>query len=125
MFRGLGAPVARQLEDVVLPTPDIVHDVAHDLDLGGRLVQLRAVGRAHSRGDQVVTVPDAGVLLTGDLVEAGQFPIFPWFRRTTRTCPAPGGSRSWNAWWRRRREWSSPATARSVARTCRGTSATT
>jgi glyoxylase-like metal-dependent hydrolase (beta-lactamase superfamily II) len=79
MFRGLGAPIARQLEGVELVTPDSVYDDAHDLDLGGRVVRLRATGRAHSRGDQVVTVPDAGVLFTGDLVEAGQFSIFPWF----------------------------------------------
>ncbi|MER7922478.1 MULTISPECIES: MBL fold metallo-hydrolase [unclassified Streptomyces] len=79
MFRGLGAPVARQLEGVVLPEPDLVYDDAYDLELGGRVVQLRATGRAHSKGDQVVRVPDAGVLFTGDLVEAGQFAIFPWF----------------------------------------------
>jgi glyoxylase-like metal-dependent hydrolase (beta-lactamase superfamily II) len=79
MFRGLGEPVARQLEGVVLPEPDLVYDEAYDLELGGRVVQLRATGRAHSRGDQVVRVPDAGVLFTGDLVEAGQFAIFPWF----------------------------------------------
>jgi glyoxylase-like metal-dependent hydrolase (beta-lactamase superfamily II) len=79
MFRGLGEPVARQLEDVVLPEPDLVYDDAYDLELGGRVVQLRATGRAHSKGDQVVRVPDAGVLFTGDLVETGQFAIFPWF----------------------------------------------
>ncbi|WP_405988765.1 MBL fold metallo-hydrolase [Streptomyces sp. NBC_00986] len=79
MFRGLGEPVARQLEGVVLPEPDLVYDEAYDLELGGRVVQLRATGRAHSKGDQVVRVPDAGVLFTGDLVEAGQFAIFPWF----------------------------------------------
>lgn len=79
MFRGLGAPVARQLEGVELGAPDVVYDEAHDLDLGGRVVRLRATGRAHSRGDQVVTVPDAGVMFTGDLAEAGQFAIFPWF----------------------------------------------
>ncbi|MGW7536925.1 MBL fold metallo-hydrolase [Amycolatopsis sp. NPDC054798] len=79
MFTGLGEPVARQLEGVELPTPDVVYDSAHDLDLGGRVVQLRATGRAHSKGDQVVTVPDAGVLFTGDLAETGQFAIFPWF----------------------------------------------
>ncbi|MFI5881079.1 MBL fold metallo-hydrolase [Streptomyces sp. NPDC051554] len=78
MFRGLGEPVARQLEGVVLPEPDLVYD-AYDLELGGRVVQLRATGRAHSKGDQVVRVPDADVLFTGDLVEAGQFAIFPWF----------------------------------------------
>ncbi len=79
MFRGLGVPVARQLEGVELVTPDVVYDDTYELDLGGRIVQMRATGRAHSKGDQVVTVPDAEVLFTGDLVEAGQFSIFPWF----------------------------------------------
>lgn len=79
MFRGLGAPVARRLEGVELRAPDAVYGEAHDLDLGGRVVRLRATGRAHSRGDQVVTVPDAGVMFTGDLAETGQFAIFPWF----------------------------------------------
>ncbi|KAA2257551.1 MBL fold metallo-hydrolase [Solihabitans fulvus] len=79
MFLGLGASIARQLAGVELATPDVVYDDEHELDLGGRVVRLRATGRAHSRGDQVVTVPDAGVLFTGDLVEAGQFAIFPWF----------------------------------------------
>ncbi|MFJ8911563.1 MBL fold metallo-hydrolase [Amycolatopsis sp. NPDC102389] len=79
MFRGLGAPVARALDGVELITPDVVYDDVYDLDLGGRVVRLEATGRAHSKGDQVVTVPDAGVLFTGDLVETGQFSIFPWF----------------------------------------------
>ena len=79
MFRTLGAPVARALEGAELVTPDVVYDDAYELDLGGRVVRMRATGRAHSKGDQVVTVPDAGVLFTGDLVEAGQFSIFPWF----------------------------------------------
>ncbi|WP_433192320.1 MBL fold metallo-hydrolase [Nocardia sp. CA-107356] len=79
MFTGLGAAVARQLEGVHLARPDIVYDRSYELDLGGRVVRLRATGRAHSNGDQVVEVPDAGVLFTGDLVESGQFAIFPWF----------------------------------------------
>ncbi|GCD48011.1 MBL fold metallo-hydrolase [Streptomyces paromomycinus] len=79
MFRQLGEPVARRLAGVVPARPDRVYGHAHDLDLGGRVVRLRATGRAHSRGDQVIEVPDAGVLFTGDLVEAGQFAIFPWF----------------------------------------------
>ncbi|MEV0064223.1 MBL fold metallo-hydrolase [Nocardia sp. NPDC050718] len=79
MFRQLGEPVARELEGVELTAPDQVYDGVFELDLGGRVVQLRPTGRAHSRGDQVVVVPDAGVLLTGDLAEAGQFAIFPWF----------------------------------------------
>ncbi|PVE11526.1 MBL fold metallo-hydrolase [Streptomyces scopuliridis] len=79
MFKGLGEPVARQLEGVTLAQPDVVYEQSYDLDLGGRVVRLRATGRAHSKGDQVVRVPDADVLFTGDLAEAGQFAIFPWF----------------------------------------------
>ncbi|GAA4225667.1 MBL fold metallo-hydrolase [Actinomadura meridiana] len=79
MFKALGAPVARRLENTVVPEPDLTYDHTHDLDLGGRVVHLRATGRAHSKGDQVIRVPDADVLFTGDLVETGQFAIFPWF----------------------------------------------
>ncbi|MFC3980724.1 MBL fold metallo-hydrolase [Streptosporangium jomthongense] len=79
MFRGLGETVARRLDGVTVPVPDLVYDDTHDLDLGGRTVRLRPTGRGHTRGDQVVEVPDAGVLFTGDLAETGQFAIFPWF----------------------------------------------
>jgi len=79
MFRAMGEPVARQLEGVKLTTPDVVYDSSCDLDLGDRVVHLRPTGQAHTKGDQVVTVPDAGVMFTGDLVETGQFSIFPWF----------------------------------------------
>lgn len=79
MFRQLGTPVARGLEGAEPPTPDLVYDDIHELDLGGRVVQLRPTGRAHSRGDQIITVVEASVMFTGDLVETGQFAIFPWF----------------------------------------------
>jgi len=79
MFRAMGEPVARQLVGVKLTTPDVVYDGSCDLDLGDRVVHLRPTGQAHTKGDQVVTVPDAGVMFTGDLVETGQFSIFPWF----------------------------------------------
>jgi glyoxylase-like metal-dependent hydrolase (beta-lactamase superfamily II) len=79
MFRGLGEPIARRLDGVHVPAPDEVYDGSRDLDLGGRTVRLRPTGRGHTAGDQVVEVPDAGVLFTGDLAETGQFAIFPWF----------------------------------------------
>ncbi|MFE5817606.1 MBL fold metallo-hydrolase [Streptomyces sp. NPDC056479] len=79
MFRGFGGPIADRLEGVPLPTPDVIYDDGHDLDLGGRIVRLRPTGRGHTKGDQVVEVPDAGVLFTGDLAETGQFAIVPWF----------------------------------------------
>ncbi|MEU4524849.1 MBL fold metallo-hydrolase [Amycolatopsis sp. NPDC024027] len=79
MFRGLGETIARRLDGVHVPAPDEVYDGSRDLDLGGRTVRLRPTGRGHTAGDQVVEVPDAGVLFTGDLAETGQFAIFPWF----------------------------------------------
>lgn len=79
MFRGLGETVAQQLEGLRIATPDVVYDDGVDLDLGGRVVELRATGQAHTMGDQVVTVPDVGALFTGDLAETHQFPIFPFF----------------------------------------------
>jgi glyoxylase-like metal-dependent hydrolase (beta-lactamase superfamily II) len=42
---------------------------ARSLDLGDRLVELVHPGRGHTGGDLVVRVPDADVVLTGDLVE--------------------------------------------------------
>jgi glyoxylase-like metal-dependent hydrolase (beta-lactamase superfamily II) len=79
MFRGLGGSIAHRLDGVQVPTPDVVYDDAYDLDLGGRTVVLRPTGRGHTKGDQVIEVPDADVLFTGDLAETGQFAIFPWF----------------------------------------------
>lgn len=93
-FRGFGAAVARELAGTELVAPDVIYAGAYDLDLGGRVVHLRPTGRVHTNGDQVVTVPDAGVLFTGDLAQTGQFAIFPWFPRTTPTCPGSAGSRS-------------------------------
>jgi glyoxylase-like metal-dependent hydrolase (beta-lactamase superfamily II) len=79
MFRGFGGSIARRLDGVRVPTPDVVYDDHYDLELGGRIVRLRPTGRGHTKGDQVVEVQDAGVLFTGDLAETGQFAIFPWF----------------------------------------------
>ncbi|SDM97445.1 Glyoxylase, beta-lactamase superfamily II [Lentzea albidocapillata subsp. violacea] len=79
MFRGFGGAIAERLADVEIPVPDEVFDGVRALDLGGRTVLLRPTGRGHTLGDQVVEVPDAGVLFTGDLAETGQFAIFPWF----------------------------------------------
>jgi glyoxylase-like metal-dependent hydrolase (beta-lactamase superfamily II) len=79
MFRGFSADVAEQLEGVELVEPHVVYDGEADLELGGRQVQLRTWGLAHTRADQVVFVPDEGVLFTGDLVESRCFAIFPYF----------------------------------------------
>lgn len=75
LFKTFGPEVAEMLEGVTLVQPDRTYDGATELDLGGRSVTLREVGGAHTQGDQVVVVPDAGVLFAGDLVENRFFPI--------------------------------------------------
>lgn len=79
MFRAFGGAIASRLEGAEVPAPDVVYDGEYELDLGGRTVRLRPTGRGHTKGDQVVEVPDADLLFTGDLAETDQFAIFPWF----------------------------------------------
>jgi glyoxylase-like metal-dependent hydrolase (beta-lactamase superfamily II) len=68
--------LAGELADTTVSPPDVeVHD-GEELDVGGRRILLRYLGRAHTDNDLAVLVPDAGVTLTGDLVEAGAPPAF-------------------------------------------------
>jgi len=55
---------------------DTTFSSAVALDLGGRMVELVHPGRGHTSGDLVVRVPDADVLLGGDLVEESGPPGF-------------------------------------------------
>ena len=65
--------VADPHRDEVLATEIVPADTTFSsavaLDLGDRLVELVHPGRGHTGGDLVVRVPDADVLLAGDLVE--------------------------------------------------------
>ncbi|HEY4421977.1 MAG TPA: MBL fold metallo-hydrolase [Pseudonocardia sp.] len=56
--------------------PDLPVDDRATLDVGGRAVELRHLGRGHTDNDLVVLVPDADLLLAGDLVEQGAPPQF-------------------------------------------------
>jgi glyoxylase-like metal-dependent hydrolase (beta-lactamase superfamily II) len=80
MFKTFGPTVAAALEGTRLVEPDEVYDGASTtLDLGGRTVELRTFGLAHTGGDQVVWLPQERILFVGDLAEERIFPIFPWF----------------------------------------------
>jgi glyoxylase-like metal-dependent hydrolase (beta-lactamase superfamily II) len=57
-----------------LTHPDIIYDDALTVDLGGREVELRWLGRAHTEGDTAVWLPKERVLFAGDLVEASAAP---------------------------------------------------
>ena len=80
MFKTFGPSVAEALEDVELVEPHEIYDGDRsELDLGGRAVELLYRGVAHTRGDQVVWLPEERILFTGDLVESQVFPIYPFF----------------------------------------------
>jgi glyoxylase-like metal-dependent hydrolase (beta-lactamase superfamily II) len=80
MFKTFGPGVAAALEGTKLVEPDDVYEgTSTTIDLGGRTVELRTWGLAHTAGDQVVWLPQERILFTGDLAEERIFPIFPWF----------------------------------------------
>ncbi|MGI8645798.1 MAG: MBL fold metallo-hydrolase [Nocardioides sp.] len=56
--------------------PDHTFSSAVALDLGARMVELVHPGRGHTSGDLVVRVPDADVVLAGDLVEESAAPSY-------------------------------------------------
>lgn len=60
--------------EIALPTHTFTS--VRILDLGDRQVELVHPGRGHTGGDVVVNVPDAGVLIAGDLVEQSGAPCF-------------------------------------------------
>lgn len=70
---------AEFMPEVMTATPlasDLVFDDSLTIVLGRRVVKLVRPGRGNTDGDAVAIIPDAGVLLTGDLV--------------TMPCPFPG-----------------------------------
>lgn len=71
--------LASAMKGVNFVKPDVLYENEAELDLGGRVVKLNYYGAAHTLGDQVITVPDAGVVILGDLLETKSFPIMPWF----------------------------------------------
>lgn len=80
MFKTFGPAVAAALEGTQIVMPDRVYDGAsHAIDLGGRRVEFRTFGLAHTAGDQVVWLPEEKIAFVGDLAEERMFPIFPWF----------------------------------------------
>src|SRR3712207_8052590 len=66
---------AEQVWRAPLDPPDALVDEVAVLDVGGREVVLRHLGRGHTGHDLVVEVED-GVVFAGDLVEEGGPPAF-------------------------------------------------
>jgi glyoxylase-like metal-dependent hydrolase (beta-lactamase superfamily II) len=68
--------MADEAAEVVIDPPDRVFEADAIVDVGGRSLELRHLGRGHTDNDIVVLVHDAGVLFAGDLIENGAPPYF-------------------------------------------------
>jgi glyoxylase-like metal-dependent hydrolase (beta-lactamase superfamily II) len=67
---------ADEWREVMVTPPTRTFDERASIEVGGRSVELHHLGRGHTDNDIVVTVPAAGVLFAGDLLENGAAPFF-------------------------------------------------
>ncbi len=72
----LNPELAAGMATATLRPPNRTVHMESTVDLGDRTVVLRHLGRGHTDGDLVVLVPDADLVLAGDLVEEGGPPMF-------------------------------------------------
>jgi glyoxylase-like metal-dependent hydrolase (beta-lactamase superfamily II) len=68
--------MADEFAEVVIDPPDHVFEAETVVEVSGRELTLRHLGRGHTDNDIVVLVRDAGVLFAGDLIENGAPPYF-------------------------------------------------
>jgi glyoxylase-like metal-dependent hydrolase (beta-lactamase superfamily II) len=61
--------------DVELRAPTELFDGRVELSVAGRALELIEVGPAHTAGDAILNVPDAGVVFTGDILFADATPV--------------------------------------------------
>lgn len=94
----LTGAVARDVASVEIVPPDHLVRDHRTFHVGGRLVELRHLGRGHTDGDLVAIVPNARVLFAGDLVEEGAPPSFgdayplDWPGTASRLAPFAAGA---------------------------------
>jgi glyoxylase-like metal-dependent hydrolase (beta-lactamase superfamily II) len=65
------------LREVEIDPPDRSFEDRAVVEVGGREVELRFLGRGHTDHDAIVLVPGTGVVFAGDLLENGAVPAFP------------------------------------------------
>ncbi len=65
------------LQNVKIRPPDVVFDREAKVDLGGVTARLFWIGPAHTKGDELIYIEEDGVLIPGDIVQKGIFPIMP------------------------------------------------
>ena len=68
--------LADDLAEIVIDPPDRVFATHARIEVGGREVMLRYLGRGHTDHDIVIEVPGTDVVFAGDLLENGNVPFF-------------------------------------------------
>jgi glyoxylase-like metal-dependent hydrolase (beta-lactamase superfamily II) len=68
--------LADDLAEVVIDPPDRTFAETAIVEVGGRPVELRYLGRGHTDHDIVISALGTGVVWAGDLLESGAFPFF-------------------------------------------------
>lgn len=68
--------MAADLAEVVVDPPEHLFADHATIEVGGRPVELRFLGRGHTDHDIVVSVTGADVVFAGDLIEGGAIPYF-------------------------------------------------
>jgi glyoxylase-like metal-dependent hydrolase (beta-lactamase superfamily II) len=68
--------LADDLAEIVIDPPDRIFATHARVEVGGREVMLRHLGRGHTDHDVIVEVPETDVVFAGDLLEQGGVPFF-------------------------------------------------
>jgi glyoxylase-like metal-dependent hydrolase (beta-lactamase superfamily II) len=68
--------LAGELDEVVIDPPDRTFASTATVEVGGREVALRYLGRGHTDHDIVISVPGTDVVFAGDLFENGAVPFY-------------------------------------------------
>ncbi|MFL5685514.1 MAG: MBL fold metallo-hydrolase [Chloroflexota bacterium] len=68
--------IADELREIVIDPPDRVFATHATVEVGGREVDLRFLGRGHTDHDILIDIPGTDVVFGGDLVENGNVPFF-------------------------------------------------
>jgi len=68
--------IADELREIVIDPPDRVFATHATIEVGGREVGLRFMGRGHTDHDILIDIPGTDVVFGGDLVENGNVPFF-------------------------------------------------
>ncbi|HEV8282383.1 MAG TPA: MBL fold metallo-hydrolase [Candidatus Limnocylindrales bacterium] len=68
--------LADDLAEIVIDPPDRIFATHARIEVGGREVMLRYLGRGHTDHDVVIEIPETDVVFAGDLLENGNVPFF-------------------------------------------------